>query len=242
MRKSLSEIKQWIEKKWIKFLLQKTIEYFKGFSELCCKNIETDSRLYMPITVRKIGILKQKDIALLVTDIVMPKIDGMVLLSYTNNKHPHIPCIVMTSHPTTILDDTVSKDNLIRFFQKPFELGELTETILQALNHDVPNGTLRGISVASFLQMIEMEEKTCLLEVQSFGREKGIFYLEEGAPYDAVCGNLNGEEAAYKLIGMEEAEISFKTLPMKKVNRRIDTELTSLIMEAFRRKDEELVL
>jgi len=124
-----------------------------------------------------IGILKQKDITLLVTDIVMPKIDGMVLLSYTNNKHPHIPCIVMTSQPTTILDNTVSKDNLIRFFQKPFELGELTETILQALNHDVPNGTLRGISVASFLQMIEMEEKTCLLEVQSFGGETlEIFY------------------------------------------------------------------
>jgi len=61
-------------------------------------------------------------------------------------------------------------------------------------------------------------------------------------PYDAVCGNLNGEEAAYKIIGIEKAEISFKALPKKNVDRRIDTELTSLMMEAFRRKDEELVL
>jgi CheY-like chemotaxis protein len=185
-----------------------------------------------------INILKQKYISLVVTDIVMPKIDGMALLSYINNKYPHIPCIVMTAHPTKGLEERVSNDNFIRLFQKPFELDELTEAILQALEQDIPDGTLKGISVSSFLQMIQLEEKTCLLEVYSPGKGKGLFYLKEGIPYDAVYGSLRGEEAAFKIIVMEKTEIRFKNLPRKKVARRINSELTGLIMEATRRMDE----
>ena len=97
---------------------------------------------------------------------------------------------------------------------------------------------MRGISVSSFLQMIQLEEKTCLFEVQSSGKGKGLFYLREGVPYDAAYGDLKAEEAAYEIIAMENAEITFKNLPRKKVAKRISAEITSLIMEAFRRKDE----
>ena len=86
--------------------------------------------------------------------------------------------------------------------------------------------------------MIELEDKTFLFEVFSQGKGKGIFYFQEGIPFDAVHGNLKGEEAALKIIAMDEAEIRFKNLPKKKIAKRINTELTSLIMEAMRRKDE----
>ena len=185
-----------------------------------------------------IKILKQKYISLLVTDIQMPKVDGMALLSYINNKHPHIPCIVMTAHPLMGLEKKILNDNLIKIFQKPFKFEELTQVILQAFEQDVPDGALKGISVASFLQMIQLEEKTCLLEVHSPGKGKGMIYFKEGTPYDAVYGDLKGEDAAYKIIVMDKAEISFRVLPRNKVTRRIDAELTSMIMEAMRRKDE----
>ncbi|MFC1516489.1 response regulator [Thermodesulfobacteriota bacterium] len=185
-----------------------------------------------------IEILKQKYISLLVTDIQMPKVDGMALLSYINNKHPHIPCIVMTAFPNKELEERLSDDNIFEFFNKPFKFEEFQKAILQALEQDVPDGTLKGISVSSFLQMIELEEKTCLLEVQSPRKEKGLFYLQKGIPYDATYGDLKGEEAAYEIIAMENAEITFKNLPRKGVAKRINVEITSLIMEAFRRKDE----
>lgn len=185
-----------------------------------------------------IKILKQKYISLLVTDIQMPKMDGMALLSYINSKHPHIPCIVMTAHPLLGLKEKISNDNLLKIFQKPFKFEDLIQTILQTFEQEVPDGTLKGISVASFLQMIQLEEKTCLLEVHSPGKGKGLIYFKEGIPYDAVYGDLKGEDAAYKIIAMDKAEISFKVLPRRKVTRRIEAELTSMIMEAMRRKDE----
>ena len=188
--------------------------------------------------VEGIRVLEHKDISLLVTDIHMPKLDGMSLLAYINDKYPHIPCIVMTAHPTPELKQKLSDDNIICFFQKPFQFDEFTKTIRQALEEDIPDGALKGISVASFLQMIQLEQKTCLFEVNSSGEGKGIFYFKEGVPYDALYGDLRGEEAAFKIIAMDKAEIRFKNLPRKKITRHIKTELMGLIMEAIRLKDE----
>lgn len=185
-----------------------------------------------------IEVLNQKYISLVITDILMPKLDGFELLVYINNKFPHIPCIVVTSYPPGGLDQKISNDNLIRVFQKPFRLAELTEAILHALEPDIPGGVLKGISVSSFLQMIKLEEKTCLFEVLSPGKGRGFFYFNKGELYDAVYGDLRGEEAAYQLIVMQKAEIRFKNLPRKKIARRIDNDLTGLIMEAARRMDE----
>ena len=202
-------------------------KYYKKFETILTSNGE-----------EAIRVLKQTYISLLVTEIVMPKVDGMALLNYINDKHPHIRCIVTTAHATTELKERLQNGNLFRFFQKPFQLEKFAQAILQALQQDIPDGTLKGISVASFLQMIQLEQKTCLLEVHSPGKGKGLFYFQEGIPHDAVYGDLKGEKAALKIIIMDKAEMRFMNLPRKKITRRIKTELMALIMEATRLKDE----
>jgi len=185
-----------------------------------------------------VEVLNQKSVSLLITDIQMPKMDGMVLLSYINSKHPHIPCIVMTSYPNRELEARNSNDNLLRFFSKPLQFDEFEEAILRGLEQDMPEGSLKGISVSSFLQMIQMEASTCLIEVQSSAKEKAFFYFREGVPHNATYGNLKGEEAAYEIIAMRKAQITFINPPQEKVPKTIKTETMGLILEAFRRKDE----
>lgn len=98
---------------------------------------------------------------------------------------------------------------------------------------------LKGISVANFLQMIALEQKTCLLEISSTNNEKGFFYIENGEVFDAAFKGLNGEDAAYSLIALEGASISFTDIPSsQKVKKRINSSLMGLIMEAMTRKDE----
>lgn len=184
-----------------------------------------------------IRILEQMEISLLVTDIQMPKLDGLALLAHMNDKHPEVPCIVLTAHPTPEMKQRLP-DETFRFFQKPFQLNELVEAIDQALEEDILGGCLSGISVASFLQMIEMEQKTCLLEVTPLGRARGLFYFENGELYDCSYGALTGEPAALELIAVEEAKLRFRSRSKGTTDRQINTELIGLIMEAMRRKDE----
>jgi CheY-like chemotaxis protein len=182
-------------------------------------------------------VLQQNSISVVITDIVMPKVDGLELLAYIKESYPDTPCFVMTAYGTSDIKDKLSKST-VRIFNKPFLIDDLANAILQALEQDTTDGTLKGISVANFLQLIQMEEKTCFLEISSTGSEKGFFYFKDGELYDAVCGGLNGEEAAFKLLAFDNASIRLKNFSDDKIVKRINVSLMNLIMESQRLKDE----
>ncbi len=186
-----------------------------------------------------INILNDHTISLLVTDLNMPKVDGMQLLIYKNRNFPQIPCIIMTAHSTQKIKKRLQQE-VINYIEKKEShyIDELVQAIFNALEEDIPVGTLRGISIASFLQMIEMEQKTCLFEIYSPEKPKGVFYFEEGVLYDAVFGSYEGIEAALKMIQLDSLKINFRKHPNKIYKRRINADLIGLIMEAMRLKDE----
>ncbi len=184
-----------------------------------------------------IEMLKKTPISLLITDLQMPRIDGLGLLAFATKYYPKVPCIVMSAHGTPKIIETIKKD-ILQFIEKPFTAKQLAKTIMSILNRDTPDGSLSGISVVTFLQMVEMEQKTCLCEVESPGNPKGFFYFQGGELYHAVCGDLKGEKAALKLINMDNPSINFRRPPKRKIARAINQKLTALILEAARIKDE----
>ena len=46
---------------------------------------------------RRCRSCKNNEIALLVTDLRMPKMDGITLIAHTHNQYPEVPVIVMTA-------------------------------------------------------------------------------------------------------------------------------------------------
>ncbi|MDM8554608.1 response regulator [Desulfococcaceae bacterium HSG7] len=186
-----------------------------------------------------IHTLNNHTISLLVTDLNMPKVDGMQLLIYKNRNFPQLPCIIMTAHSTKKIKNRLQHE-VVSYIEKKEShyIDELVQAIFNALDEDVPLGTLRGISIASFLQMIEMEQKTCHFEVYSPKKPKGVFYFEEGVLYDAVYGSDRGVDAALKMIQLDSLKINFRKHPSKNYKRRINADLIGLIMEAMRLKDE----
>jgi len=167
----------------------------------------------------------------------MPKIDGLGLLAYRNKCHPDIPCIVMSAHGTSKIKETIQQD-ILQFIEKPFTADDLAQAILSVLERDLTKGSLKGISMASFLQLIELEKKTCLCEVESPNNPTGFFYFNGGRLDHALWGSLSGEEAAIKMIQLENTTINFKKVPDRKIPRKIEKGLMTLILEAMKQKDE----
>jgi len=96
-----------------------------------------------------------------------------------------------------------------------------------------------GLSVGSFIQLISMDQQTCILEVYQSVNKKGAFYFIEGSLYNAICGDLEGEEAAMEMISWEKVRININNnLNTNDVARKIQKGLMSLLMESSRRKDE----
>ena len=186
-----------------------------------------------------IGILKSNPIDLVVTDIRMPEMGGFELLVYVNANFPSIPAIVMSAYGTREIEGQFESIGIVGFLDKPVDFNKLVESIEEGLQRSSQSGTLTGISVGSFLQLIEMEEKTCLFEVRD-QKKRGLFFFNQGRLHDAVCGALVGEEAAIEMVLWNRVRLSFKDLPTHKIAKRINSELMTILMEAARRKDEKL--
>ncbi|MEW6670819.1 MAG: response regulator [Thermodesulfobacteriota bacterium] len=182
-----------------------------------------------------IDILKEQPISVLVTDIQMPRVDGLVLLAYVNEFHPKLPCVVMTAYGTPQMKAKLPKD-LLRFFHKPFDIEDLARAIIDILKQNIGDDALHGISLESFLHIIEMEQISCVLEIESSTKIPGELFFKNGILYDAVCKNLKGEPAALKLIPQKIETFRFRILPVRDVPRRIQTSLTDLFHIALAEK------
>jgi len=178
-----------------------------------------------------IDILKEQPISMLVTDIQMPRVDGLVLLAYVNEHHPKLPCLVMTAYGTPQMKARLPKD-LLRFFHKPFIIEDLARAVIDILRQTVSDDAFHGISLESFLHIIEMEQISCMLEIGSFANIRGVMFFKNGILYDAECNNLKGESAALKLIPQKIETFHFRALPVMDNARRIQTSLTELFHKA----------
>ncbi len=185
-----------------------------------------------------IEVLKREYISVLVTDLVMPKLDGLELLAHMTRSHPATPCIVMTGYGSPAIKKRADRGEILSYIEKPFDSNELAGAIIKGLDLSYEGDYLTGISVSSFLQIINMEKKTCFFEISSMDKRKGLFYFKEGIPYDALCDDLEGEVAAIEMISWDYVEFRFKSLPKEDVKQRINENLTSLIMEGAKIKDE----
>ncbi len=183
-------------------------------------------------------LLAEHTASLLITDIQMPEVDGLELLAHVNRNYPVVRCFVMTAYDSAALQRELPKD-LFQFFNKPLDPEVVADAAVTVLGRNAPRGVLSGISVASFLFLISLERKTCLLEISGAENKKGLFYFENGEPFDAAHAGLKGEAAAIEIISFNEATFKFRHFPDRPVARRICIGLQEMI-DAARTRQAEL--
>ncbi len=82
------------------------------------------------------SLLKKEPVDLVITDIVMPKKEGIEVLSELKKKYPGLPAIVISGGGLNSPDCYLSVARLLgayAIFEKPFENGELIDTVKKAL-------------------------------------------------------------------------------------------------------------
>ena len=76
--------------------------------------------------------LQQESPDAIITDVRMPGIDGLELLSHLSTDHPDLPVIIMTAH--TDLDSAVSayQGGAFEYLPKPFDIDDAVEVAQRA--------------------------------------------------------------------------------------------------------------
>jgi CheY-like chemotaxis protein len=182
--------------------------------------------------------LKQSVISMVVTDLKMPGMDGFELLAHIMEHYPDIPVIIITGYSTPEMERLARDGGAVGYIAKPFLIKNLARQIIARLNRESEGGTLHNVSSGMFLQLVEMEQKTCTIRLEDkVTAKKGILFFQSGKLLDARANDLKGENAAYEIFSWDQVNLSIQNgCALKK--KQIHGELQHLILEAARRKDE----
>jgi len=181
-------------------------------------------------------ILNKQKINLVLTDLKMPRMDGFELMAHLSSNYPEIPVIVMTAFGTPDMERNLREMGAFQYIEKPIDFSNLVEKILSGLE-STSQGFVTGVSLTSFLQLLELDKKTCTLTIH-FGSETGTIYFNQGDFIDAVSRNHSGLEAAYEIIGWDDVKIEIANSCMI-TQREITEPLGYILLEATRRQDEK---
>lgn len=182
--------------------------------------------------------LESNPVSLVVADLKMPGMDGFSLLSQIAERYPDIPVIIITAYGSPHIREMVHQNGAAGYLEKPFLIDDLFQEIRSVLSREADGGTLHGISLAMFLQLIDMEQKTCTLRVQEKGTGKeGSLFFKNGELLEARTGSQHGEEAAYTILSWDDIQISIQN-SCNLTEKRIERDPQAILMDAMRQKDE----
>lgn len=78
-------------------------------------------------------ILQSNKMALVITDLKMPGMDGMDLLTQISANHPQIPVVMITAHGTIATAVEALKKGAFDYITKPFDLDDLKNIVSKAI-------------------------------------------------------------------------------------------------------------
>jgi CheY-like chemotaxis protein len=187
-----------------------------------------------------VGILKKGVISLVVTDLKMPEMDGFQLLAFIMEHYPDIPVIIITGYSTPEMEHLARQGGAVGYIAKPFLIENLARQIMTTLRKESEGGTLHNVSSGIFLQLVEMEQKTCTIRLDDkLTDKKGILFFCDGELLDSRVDDLQGEDAAYEVFSWDQVNLSIQNGCALK-EKRINGDMQQLVLEAARRKDENI--
>jgi len=212
---------------------------------LLSKSLSVDNERYEVLTAESgnvaLEILLQEDIFLVVSDIKMPGISGLHLLTKIRANYPHVEVILMTGFESEEFRSQVKENDYLHFLEKPFSTDYLIELIREQI--DIKDkgfeGTLKNIPLTDLIQMCCL---SCLNIDISVNNEsnKGSIHIKDGNIIHAECEDNVGEDAFYEVMAWESG--SFETMGVVAAQETtIDKNYQYLLLEALRRSDEKVL-
>jgi len=183
-------------------------------------------------------ILKGRGIDLVVTDLKMPIMDGFALMAEMMMTYPTTPVVVMTAYSTPSILQQMERLGTFKCMEKPLDIKTLRGRVLEELDAG-ERGYIRGVTLTSFLQLIEMEGKTCTLLLRKAGR-RGYLCFRAGRLVGASAGRFHGVKAAEVISQWEHVEISIDPL-CRKEEKDLSVSIAGIILDQVRLQDEASV-
>ena len=153
---------------------------------------------------RAISLLESEPFSLLISDLNMPKMDGLQVLTIVRRKFPQLRTAVMTSVVDAQFRTRAYAMGIDLFLEKPNTSQEITfflDCIESLLGREMDGG-FRGVQSKSLVDIIQLEclsQSSSVLKVTN-GSLTGKVWFKNGDLIDAATQDLTGEIAFHKIL------------------------------------------
>jgi DNA-binding response OmpR family regulator/predicted regulator of Ras-like GTPase activity (Roadblock/LC7/MglB family) len=208
----------------------------------CAKMLELEGFSVKGVTSGKEAIesYHHDHFDLVLTDLKMPEIDGLEVLTEVRKHNPNAAVVIFTAYGTKESVVEALRLGAREFLEKPLDTKSLVATVRQILaqeNGTAVRGNLRTMSLPSIFQINCTERNNARLSIKH-GRHKGNIYFADGEVVHATLGSEVGEEAVYRLLSWKDADFELE-MDILAPERTVTTGWSGLLLEGMRRIDEE---
>jgi len=190
---------------------------------------------------RAIALLESEPFSLLISDLNMPKMDGLQVLTIVRRKFPQLRTAVMTSVVDAQFRTRAYAMGIDLFLEKPNTSQEITfflDCIESLLGREMDGG-FRGVQSKSLVDIIQLEclsQSSSVLKVTN-GPLSGKIWFHNGDVIDAEAADLAAEEAFRKILSWKTG--NFEILPAEpERTRAIFNSYQGLLLESAQALDE----
>jgi len=190
---------------------------------------------------RAIALLESERFSLLISDLNMPKMDGLQVLTIVRRKFPQLRTAVMTSVVDTQFRARAYAMGIDLFLEKPNsnqEIAFFLDCIESLLGREMDTG-FRGMQSKSLVDIIQLE---CLSQSSSVlkftnGLLTGKIWFQNGELIDAETQDLNGEGAFREILSWKTGNFEILPADPERV-RTIFNSYQGLLLESAQALDE----
>ncbi|MBT3312156.1 MAG: response regulator [Desulfobacterales bacterium] len=175
-----------------------------------------------------INIIEAQPMDLVITDIQMPKVSGLMLISFLNAFAPNAPCFVITSYGTARLKSKMP-DDLFRFYDKPIDTDELAIAVDAALSRQRDPNSCGGIQLPDFVNLASKDRATATITVTQQGHPSCKLFLVDGELINAITGDVSGEPAAVMSLSWPSPKYTIELGIPDSIERTITTPLAQVL-------------
>jgi DNA-binding NarL/FixJ family response regulator len=183
-------------------------------------------------------ILRSEPVSMVIAEFNQHNPIASDLLSLIVRNHPDLPCVAVCEENGSRVRSEVLSLGAIACIKKSPDIQGIVACAVALLNPGSSGGKLINISPSSFLQIIQIEERTCTITVKrSDSNKTGLMFFSDGVLMEAKTAEKSGQDAALEMLLWDEVDIGIHNYCPVQANR-INSSLEALLIEATRLNDE----
>jgi CheY-like chemotaxis protein len=190
---------------------------------------------------RALAMLESDAYRLLITDLKMPKMDGLQLLSIVRRKFPELRTVVLTSVVDEQFRSRVYALGVDLYWHKPgteSEMKQFLECLESLLGRESEPG-FRGVQSKSLVDLVQLEcisQSSSILRITN-GPFTGCIWVNNGELTDAETDGARGEDAFQKILRWRAGNFEFLPAEANRP-RTIFKSYNALLLETAQALDE----